>query len=138
MNKRSAKLLLWTPRILGILVCLFLGLFALDAFEGGKTFFQALPGFAIHVSPMLVLLAVVGVSWRWQWVGGLVFTVLAAGYAYFARNHFSWIAGISGPLMIVGVLFFCGWLHHRKLQANASPPRKQMAQAASGPTTGSR
>jgi hypothetical protein len=52
MTKRSGKLLLWSPRIFGILVCLFLSLFALDAFGGGKTFIQALPDFAIHVSPI--------------------------------------------------------------------------------------
>ena len=119
MNKRSGKLLLWSPRILGILVCLFLSLFALDAFGDGKTFIQVLPDFAIHVAPMLILLAVVGVSWRWEWVGGLVFTGLAAGYAYFARNHVSWILGIAGPLLVVGVLFFWSWRHHRDLRAHA-------------------
>lgn len=119
MTKRSGKLLLWSPRMLGILVCLFLSLFALDAFGGGKTFIQALPDFAIHVAPMLILLAVVGVSWRLEWVGGLVFTGLAAGYAYFARNHVSWVPGISDPLLIVGVLFFWSWLHHRELRADA-------------------
>ncbi|MEO8482132.1 MAG: hypothetical protein ABI634_07985 [Acidobacteriota bacterium] len=89
MDKRSDKALLWSPRILGILVCLFLSLFALDAFGGGKTVIQALPDFTMHVAPMLVLLGVVGVSWRWEWVGALVFTSLAVGYAYFARNHVS-------------------------------------------------
>jgi CHASE2 domain-containing sensor protein len=119
MNMRLGKLLLWSPRILGVLVCLFLSLFALDAFGGGNTFIQALPDFAIHVAPMLILLAVVGVSWRWEWVGGLVFTGLAATYAYFARNHIDWILVIAGPLLIVGILFFWSWLHHRKLRASA-------------------
>jgi len=119
MTERSGKLLIWSPRILGILVCLFLSLFALDAFGGGKTFIQALPDFAIHVSPMLILLAVVAVSWRWEWIGGLVFTGLALGYVYFARNHLSWIPPIAGPLLIVGVLFFWSWHHHRRLRANA-------------------
>jgi hypothetical protein len=117
MTKRSGKLLLWSPRILGILVCLFLSLFALDAFGGGKTFIQALPDFAIHVAPMLILLAVVGVSWRREWVGGLVFTGLAVGYAYLARHHLPWIPTISGPLLVVGVLFFWSWAHHRELHA---------------------
>ncbi|MFN0057765.1 MAG: hypothetical protein ACKVX7_04845 [Planctomycetota bacterium] len=117
MNKRSGKLLLWSPRILGILVCLHLSVFALDAFGGGKTFIQSLPDFAIHVAPMLILLAVVGVSWRWEWVGGIVFTGLAAGYAYFARNHVSWILVVSGPLLVVGVLFFWSWRHHKDLRA---------------------
>src|SRR2546427_13237508 len=74
MTTWSGRLLRWSPRILGVLVCLFLSLFSLDAFEGGKTLIQALPDFALHVAPLLVLLAAVGVSWRWEWVSGLVFT----------------------------------------------------------------
>ena len=33
MTHRSQLLLLWSPRLLGIVVCLFLSLFALDAFQ---------------------------------------------------------------------------------------------------------
>jgi len=52
-------------------------------------------------------------------VGGLVFTGLAAAYAFFARNHIDWILGIAGPLLIVGILFSWSWLRHRELRANA-------------------
>jgi hypothetical protein len=117
LNHRSRTLLLWSPRILGTLVCLFLGLFSLDAFGAGKTLAQALPDFAMHIAPVLVLLAVVVVSWHWAWVGGLVFTGLAAVYAYSARGHVSWIPVISGPLLIVGVLFLWSWIRHRDLRS---------------------
>ena len=119
MTRPSGGLLRWSPRILGILVCLFLSLFAFDAFGDGKTFAQALPDFARHVAPMLALLAVVGVSWRWEWVGGIVFTGLGAGYAYVARDHVSWIAVIAGPLLVVGVLFLWSWRHDGRLRAEA-------------------
>ena len=119
MTKRSGKLLLWSPRILAILVCLFLSVFSLDAFQGGKIFIQALPDFAIHLAPTLILLVVVGASWRWEWMGGLVFTGLAVTYTYFARNHVGWIPVIAGPLLIVGILYFWSWVHHKELRANA-------------------
>jgi hypothetical protein len=109
----SDKLLLWSPRILGILTCLFIGLFALDAFGPGKGLMQALLDFAVHLIPSLVLLVVVALSWRWPWVGGVVFTAGAAAYAYLAAGHPSWIAIISGPLLTVGVLFFWSWRHQR-------------------------
>ena len=115
MNERSGQLLLWSPRILGILVCLFLSLFAFDAFGGGTTLAQGLPDFAMHVAPMLILLAVVAVSWRWQLVGAVVFTGLAVAYAYVARHQPSWIAVISGPLLVVGGLFFWSWRYQRHL-----------------------
>ena len=115
MAKRSDALLLWTPRILGILVCLFLSLFALDAFSAGKPLLEVARDFLIHVSPMLALLAVVALSWRWEWVGGLVFTGLAVAYAYMARHHWAWVSGVSGPLLVVGALFLLSWSQHRRL-----------------------
>jgi hypothetical protein len=115
----TSKLLLWSPRVLGILVCFFLSLFSLDAFGGGKTLLEAIPGFAIHVAPVLILLVVVAVSWSREWVGGLVFTGLAGVYAYDARSHPSWVFVISGPLLIVGVLFFWSWFHRRDVRGHA-------------------
>ena len=119
MTKPPSPLLRWSPRILGILVCLFLSLFSLDAFGGGATLAEALPTFATHVAPILVLFAIVGLSWRWEWLGGLVFIGLAAWYAYFAREHLSWIPVIAGPLLIVGLLFSWSWLHHRDLRVDS-------------------
>ena len=115
MPKRSDALLLWVPRILGILVCLFLSLFALDAFSGGKPVVQALRDFVIHLSPMLVLLGVVALSWRWEWIGGMVFTALALRYGYVARQHVSWVLTVAGPLLIVGLLFLLSWSQHRRI-----------------------
>ena len=64
MTMTVGRLLLWSPRILGIVVSLFIGLFALDAFSQGRPFIEALPDFVIHLIPAFVLLALVGASWR--------------------------------------------------------------------------
>lgn len=122
MTSRWGSLLLWSPRVLGILVCLFLSMFALDAFEGRKTFLQGLGDFLIHVSPMLILLGSVALSWRWKWIGGVVFTVLALAYAYFAgilRHHPEWIPPIAGPLLLVGVLFLLSWIRRDKARSTS-------------------
>jgi hypothetical protein len=117
MTARPDALFRWSPRILGTLVCLFLSLFALDAFGGGRTFGEALPDYLRHVAPAAILLGVIALSWRREWIGGLVFTGVAAGYAYLARDHVTWIAVISGPLLAVGVLFWYSWLHRRHAHA---------------------
>jgi hypothetical protein len=122
VKQRSRGLLLWSPRILSILVCLFLSLFALDAFGGGKTTSEALRDFAVHLAPMLALLAIVAVSWRWEWVGGLVFLGVAALYGYAARNHVSWVLVISLPMFLVGVLYLWSWcLRRHDLRAATLP-----------------
>ena len=104
----TATLRLWAPRVLGVAVCLFLGMFALDAFSGGRGF-AALPDFVIHLLPSLVLVAVVAASWRHPWIGGIAFLSLAIAYAMAAWSRPHWIIVISGPLAFVGALFLWAW-----------------------------
>jgi hypothetical protein len=119
MARTSARLLPWGPRILGILVGLFIGMFALDAFSEGKPLFQALLDFGIHLIPAIVLLTVVAASFRWEWIGGVAFIGLAIGYAItMSRGRLDWMLAISGPLAIVGALFLWSWFHHGKLHAS--------------------
>jgi hypothetical protein len=89
----------WCPRVLGICVALFIGLFALDAVSEG------VGPFLIHLIPTFVLLAVVALSWRREWIGGAVFTGLGIVYGVGARAHPDWIMIISGPLVLVGALY---------------------------------
>lgn len=109
MNRSTRSLILWSPRLLGILVALFLGLFALDSLGEGI-------GFVIHLAPTLLLLAAVAISWRWEWVGGVVFLSLAALYAATTLRHPDWILAIAGPMVVVGALYLLSWQHHRELR----------------------
>jgi hypothetical protein len=118
MTATSRTLLLWGPRLLGIALCLFLSLFALDAFRPGRSILEALPAFFIHLSPVLLLLLVVAVSWHWEWVGALVFTALAIAYGFWARDHVTWILAIGGPMLVVGLLFAWSWRHRAELRGH--------------------
>ena len=108
MGSKTALWLQWLPRILGIAVGLFVGMFALDAFSEGKPLLQALGDFAIHLIPAVVILAIVAVAWRYPWVGGIVFVGLAIVYTMSVRR-LDWIALIAGPLFVVGLMFFWSW-----------------------------
>jgi CHASE2 domain-containing sensor protein len=111
-------LLLWTSRILGIAVSVFLGLFALDAFAPGKPLARALADFAIHLVPAAVVLTIVALSWRRPWIGGVAFVLLAAAYALTVRFRLDWVLAISGPLLAVGVLFLWSWRSHPQIDAS--------------------
>lgn len=103
---RFHKLRLWVPRLLGIGMSLFLGLFALDAFSEGKGFLAAVPAFLMHLTPALLLLLVVAVAWRRPWVGGVVFIGLAAMYASMVwRRHPDWALGMGALLLVAGLAF---------------------------------
>ena len=115
---RKDLLLLWSPRILGIAVSVFLSLFALDAFERGKPVASVLTDFAIHLVPAAVVLAIVALSWRRPWIGGVAFVLLGAAYGPTVNFRLDWTLPISGPLLTAGVLFLWSWRRHQQLKAS--------------------
>jgi len=102
---------LWTARILGIGVCVFLALFALDAWDPAKPVTERAADVLVHLLPSILVLAVLALSWRRQWIGGLAFVGLAMAYAVMVKFRLDWIAVISGPLLATGALFFWSWFH---------------------------
>ncbi len=92
MRKATKQLVFWCPRVLTILFALFLSLFALDVFGEGYSFWQTLIGLVMHLIPTLIILVVLAVSWRWEWVGTVLFAALGLLYAYLALRggHPEW------------------------------------------------
>lgn len=111
MARTAHPVLLWTPRVLGVAMSIFIGLFALDAFQAGMTFRQAVGAFAIHLVPAAALLVVALAAFRWPLIGTVAFIALAVAYGYWARHHLSWILAISWPLFVIGVLFLISWMY---------------------------
>ena len=109
--KHSAVALLWTPRIAGIAMGLFLALFALDAFGGGEPLSHAIPAFLIHLLPSFAVLAVVALSWRFPLVGAFAFMGLALAYAISVHWRLDWIAVIASPLVVIALLFMASWYY---------------------------
>ena len=71
--------------------------------------------------PALLLLLVVALSWRWEWVGGAAFITFAVLYGVSAWTRVDWLLIISGPLYVVGLLFFWSWRHHKALHDAPQP-----------------
>jgi hypothetical protein len=111
------KTLFWTPRILTILFILFLGLFALDAFEGDQSLIKKLGGFIIHLIPNFVLILILIVAWKHEWVGTLAFALVGIAYIimFWGRFPVATYLIISGPLFVIAVLFWLNWLNREKL-----------------------
>ena len=104
MSPRLTSTLFWVPRIVGIGITLFLGLFALDAFDG-RPLGNAVPDFAIHLLPAAVCGVVVALAWRFPWVGAAAFALLAISYAVSVPSRPDWVVVVAGPLALMAVLF---------------------------------
>ena len=115
------QLLFWSPRVLTLLFAVFLSLFALDVFEEGYGFWDTVVALFLHLIPTWILLIVLAVSWRWEWVGAVMLVVLGLVYIHFAagRGHPEWALVISGPLFLVGGLFLLNWLKRKQQEAES-------------------
>ena len=118
MKRPVKRLLFWTPRILCILFAVFVSLFALDVFGEGYGFWGTMLALLMHLIPTFVILIVLAISWRWEWVGGIMFIALGVLYLVMSWGRFHWSAYllISGPLFLVGVLFLINWLYRAELR----------------------
>jgi hypothetical protein len=118
MHTTMKRVLFWTPRILCILFAVFLSLFALDVFGEGLGFWESMLALLIHLVPVYIVVIVLVVAWRWEWVGAVLFTALAVFYVVWAWGRFHWSAyvAISGPLVLLGVLFLFNWIYRAQLQ----------------------
>ena len=118
MKRPVKRLLFWAPRILCILFAVFVSLFALDVVGEGYGLWGTILALLMHLIPTGVILIVLAISWRWEWVGGVLFIALGVLYLVLAwgRLHWSAYLVISGPLFLVGVLFLINWLYRAELR----------------------
>lgn len=97
----------WLPRVLGIMITIFVAMFALDIFSEGYGFWETILAFIIHLAPFTGVLALaVLLGWRWPRLGGLLFIGFGLGYLIVFWGH-AWeaYALLTGIPVIIGVLF---------------------------------
>jgi hypothetical protein len=102
------------PRLLGIIIVIFTGMFAFDTrFEGSV--FNYIADMYTHLLFPAVLLAALIAAWRWEMIGIITYTVLGIVYIFMAYNHLNWIFVIAGPLFLCAALFGLSMYNRRKL-----------------------
>lgn len=118
MNIILKRLLIWTPRVLGLLFALFLSIFALDVFGVGYTIGETVIALLMHLIPTFVLLLALALAWRWAWIGALTFLGFGIWYLAEAAGSFPFITLllIAGPALLVGGLYLVDWLYRAELR----------------------
>jgi len=121
MSAGTKRVLFWAPRVLSILFAVFLSLFALDVFDvfgEGYDLWDTIVALLIHLVPTYIVVIALVIAWRWGWVGTILFTALALFYLVWSWGQLHWSAylAISGPLVLVGVLFLVNWVYRAELR----------------------
>jgi hypothetical protein len=111
VQRQKKGWLFWTPRVLCVLLAIFVSPLNLFYTPAGLGFWQTLVELFRYLLPSSVILIVLAIGWRWEWAGATGFFVLAALYALCDGDRFQWVSylGVSGPLLLIAVLFFAGW-----------------------------
>jgi hypothetical protein len=119
MKRPMKQFLFWSPRVLTIPFALFVSLFALDVFDEGYGFWGTVVALFMHLIPTWIVLVILCLSWRWEWIGAVLIVALGLLYAYWAvgRGHPEWTVPMSGPLFLVGGLFLLNWLYREQVRA---------------------
>jgi hypothetical protein len=114
------RLMFWTPRIICIAFAAFLAIFALDVFSmPGGFWYKALALF-VHLIPAGMVLIVLAIAWRREWIGAVFFPLLAIVHLVtkWGQLHWSAYVVIDGPLLLLGILFLVNWRKRAVLRPN--------------------
>lgn len=124
MTKSVRGVLFWAPRILTILFALFLSVFALDVFAETKGFLQTVTALVLHLMPTFLVVVLLMLAWRWELIGVIAFAGLAITYIVVMWGRFPWAtyATISGPLLLISVLFFLSWRQRFRARTAGQQP----------------
>lgn len=115
------RLIFWAPRVLCILFAIFVSVFALDVFGAGYSFGETVLALLMHLIPTAIIVVVLAISWRREWVGGVLFTALGALYFAMSWGQGQWFVNpiMSGPPILIGVLFLINWVYRAELRASS-------------------
>jgi hypothetical protein len=114
MRPLMNRIVYWTSRILGILVVLYACKNVPDYALPGKLWRESAASILVHLIPAFILIGVLAISWRREWIAGMVFVLLGIlrfGKDIAASNydHF-WLASVG---LLIGVLFLMSWRERR-------------------------
>jgi len=123
--KNSKRIIFWIPRVLCILAIIFISIFALDSFNPEKTIWQQLGAFFIHLIPSYILIALLIIAWKWEYIGGIIFIVIGLAFSpiifmhNYNMNHsigmsLGIILIITIPFVVIGILFILSYKNNKR------------------------
>jgi hypothetical protein len=121
MKTSARHLLFWAPRVLCLLFAAFISMFALDVFGEHLGFWRTVIALLIHLIPTAIFLLILALTWRWEWIGGLLFPALGLFYIVAFWGRFAWptYAIMTVPLFLLGGFFLVGWKYRGQIRATA-------------------
>ena len=120
MSRSVRVMLFWIPRLLCIPFVGVAGWLALAIPAQGFGWY-ILGALLFRLLPAGIILVVLILAWRWEWVGGLLF-LGGTGLWLIFYGLYDWISyvALAGPPIIVGLLFLLNWWFRKELRVGAA------------------
>ena len=123
--EKSIRLYHWLPRIICLITIVLVSLVALKSYQADISIWQQIGSFAVVMIAPLTFLAFLIVAWRWELIGGIIFTIIGlmlSPYIFLHnynteisvwRSLFSIVVLIL-PFVTIGVLFIVSFFQKKK------------------------
>ncbi len=118
MKRPVMSMLVWTPRVLGILFVLFISLFSLDVLEMEGGFWELMAGFVIHNLPAIVLIIALILAWRREWIGAVGYFAVGLWFLVLTGSRDRLFVGVFVVIpTLIATFFLLGWIYRRQIEA---------------------
>lgn len=99
------SIIVWSARVLAMAGILFVSAFALDVLGTGLPLPEIALALFIQLLPGLALAVILAITWRNEWLGGILF-VLAGLSPFVLFSNPKWVNLMLGsPFLLSGLLF---------------------------------
>jgi hypothetical protein len=113
LSKRVNRLVYYTPRIAGIIIALFVGLFSLDVFGAGGSVWEMIGAFILHSLPSIFMGVLLILAWRRPVIGFAAFLLVGIFFLRFLIGDPLMGLGnlllFAGPMLMIALLFWANW-----------------------------
>lgn len=114
MTRLQSSIICWAPRVLALCYALFISIFAMDVFDEKLGFWQTIAALGVHLIPTWIVLIVLALAWRREWIGAVLYAAAAVIYSIkVLPKHPDWATFIALPLLLVAGLYLLAWMKHR-------------------------
>jgi hypothetical protein len=109
------KIILWAPRVIALILILFISLFAFDGFVPGISGYEKTLAFVIGLLPAIILALALILAWFFKLAGGITFVTLGIAMTLFFHTYKSDLSflTLSSPVLVVGILFILSYYYEK-------------------------
>lgn len=114
--KTKNNFIFWLPRIILILLILFISIFSFDVFEGNNTIIEKLIDLFMHLIPTLILIILLVIAWKKPFIGFILLIITGTFSIFFFninKNPYVILILIL-PQYIIGLLFLLDYKYNSK------------------------